>query len=49
MDFFRNNLLIFNIIILMYIKYFVNRLVDVIISMFKLKKKKLFINLKKNM
>lgn len=39
MDFFRNNLLIFNIIILMYIKYFVNRLVDVIISMFKLKKR----------
>lgn len=39
MDFFRNNLLIFNIIILMCIKYFVNRLVDVIISMFKLKKR----------
>lgn len=49
MDFFRNNLLIFNIIMLMYIKYFVNRLVDVIISMFKLEKKKLFKNLNKSM
>lgn len=33
----------------MYIKYFVNRLVDVIISMFKLEKKKLFEYLNKNM
>lgn len=49
MDFPRNNLLIPNITILMLTKYFANRLAYAITSMLKLKKKKPFTNLKKNM
>lgn len=51
MDFPRNNILISNITILMRTKYFANRLADAITctSMLKLKKKKPFTNLKKNM